>query len=81
MFLAQRRKIKQLKKEYFKHFENRKRKLLFKRHHKCSDTWKIRLTIANNFISSIENDEERAMHSKIDNLEIVINDEADEIVK
>ena len=26
---------------------------------KKSDTWKIQLTIANNFISSIDNDEER----------------------
>ena len=26
------------------------------------DTWKIQLTIANNFISSIHNDEEHVMH-------------------
>ena len=32
---------------------------------KKSDTWKIQLTIANNVISSIENDEQRVMHSKI----------------
>ena len=31
---------------------------------KKSDTWKIQLTIANNFISSIDNDEERVMHSE-----------------
>ena len=31
--------------------------------HKKSDTWKIQLTIANNFISSIDNDEERIIHS------------------
>ena len=31
---------------------------------KKSDTWKIQLTIANNFISSINNDEERVMHSE-----------------
>ena len=43
--------------------------------------WKIQLTIANNFISSIDNDEERVMHSKSDNLEIMINDEADEDIK
>ena len=30
-----------------------------------SDTWKIQLTIASNFISSIENDKERVMHSKV----------------
>ena len=37
-----------------------------------SNTWKIQLTIANNFISSIDNDEERVMHSKIGNIEIMI---------
>ena len=42
---------------------------------------KIRLTIANNFISSIDNDEELAMYSKSDNIEIMINDEADEVAK
>ena len=31
---------------------------------KKSDTWKIQLSIANNFISSIDNDEERVMHSE-----------------
>ena len=31
---------------------------------KESDMWKIQLTIANNFISSIDNDEEHVMHSK-----------------
>ena len=33
------------------------------------------------FISSIDNDEERAMHSKTDNIEIMINVEADEVIK
>ena len=46
---------------------------------KKSHTWKIQLTIANNFISSVDNDEERVMHSKSDNIEIMINDEANEI--
>ena len=56
---------------------------MFKRHNKQSqfDTWKIHLTVANNFISSIVNDEESVMHSKSDNIEIMINDEADEIIK
>ena len=31
-------------------------------------TWKIQLTIANNFISFIDNDEEHVMHSKSDNI-------------
>ena len=34
-----------------------------------------------NFISSIVNDEERVTHSKSDNIEIMINDEADEVIK
>ena len=46
-----------------------------------SETWKIPLTIADNFISSIDNDEECVMHSKSDNIEIMINDEADEVIK
>ena len=33
------------------------------------------------FISSIDNDEGRAMHSKTDNIEIMINVEADEVIK
>ena len=41
----------------------------------------IQLTIANNFISSIDNDEERVKHSKRDNVEIMINDEVDEVIK
>ena len=48
---------------------------------KKSDTWKIQLTISNNFISSLHNDEERVMHSKSDNIKITINDEADEVIK
>ena len=39
---------------------------------KKSDTWKIQLTIAINFISSKDNDKERVMHSKSDNIEIMI---------
>ena len=35
-----------------------------------------------NFILSKDyNDEERVMHSKSDNIEIMINDEADEVIK
>ena len=44
---------------------------------KKSDTWKIQLTIVNNLISSLDNDEERVKHSKSDNIETMINDEAD----
>ena len=45
------------------------------------DTCKIQLTIANNFISSIDNDKEHAMHSKSDDIEIMLNDKADEIIE
>ena len=41
-----------------------------------------RLTITINFISSKDdNDEERVMHSKCDNIEIMIGDVTDEIIK
>ena len=48
---------------------------------KKSDTQQTQLIIANNFISSIGNDEERVMHSKNDSREIMVNDEADEVTK
>ena len=35
--------------------------------------------IAINFMSAKDNDEERVMHSKSDNIEIIINDEPDEV--
>ena len=38
--------------------------------------WKIQLLIVDNFISSIDNDEECVMHSKSDNTEIMISDKA-----
>ena len=42
--------------------------------------WKIQLTIAINFISSIENAQECVMHSKSDNVKILINDNANELI-
>ena len=48
---------------------------------KNSDTQKIQLTKAINFISSIDNYEERVMHSKSDKIEIMINVEANEVIK
>ena len=48
---------------------------------KTIGTWKIQLTIANNFVSSIDNGEERVIHSKSDNIEIMINDESDEVME
>ena len=43
--------------------------------------WKIQLTIAINFISSKDNDEVPAMHSRIDNIEIMINAKANKVVE
>ena len=48
---------------------------------KNSDNWKIQLTKAINFISSIDNYGERVMHSKSDKIEIMINVEANEVIK
>ena len=48
---------------------------------KSGTFWKIQLTIANNFISSIDNDEEHGMHSESDNIEFMMNDKADEIIE
>ena len=39
------------------------------------------VTIVINFVSSIDNDKECAMHSKCGNIEIMINYEADEVIK
>ena len=41
---------------------------------KKSDTWGMQVTIAINFISSKDNVQERAMHSKSDNIKIMINE-------
>ena len=44
--------------------------------------WKIQLTIAINFIFFKDNnDEERDMQSKSDNIEIMMNREADEVIE
>ena len=49
---------------------------------KKSGTSKIQLTIAIKFFSSEDDsDEARVMHSRSDNIEIMISDEADEVVK
>ena len=45
-----------------------------------SDTWKIQFTIAINFISSKDVDEENIMHSKSDNIEFMLYDNANEVV-
>ena len=48
---------------------------------KKSATWKIQLTIANNCISSKDNDEERIIYSKSDGRKVMITDEVDEDAK
>ena len=50
-------------------------------HLKKSDTWKIQLIIAINFVSSKDTDEEREIHSKSDYIDIMICDKADEVIK
>ena len=45
-----------------------------------SDTWRIHLTIAINFISSKDVDEERVMYSKSDNTEFISYDNTNEVV-
>ena len=45
------------------------------------NSWKIQLTIAYNFISSIDNDEDRVMDSKSGNAELMISDEEDKVIK
>ena len=49
--------------------------------HQKYDIWKIQLTVASKFISSIDNDEEHVMHLKSDNIVIVINEKANEDMK
>ena len=45
-----------------------------------SDTWKIQLRIAINFISSKDDYEERVIHSKSNSIEFMTYDNANEIV-
>ena len=45
-----------------------------------SGTWKVQLTIAINFTSSKDVDEEQVMHSKKDNIEFTTYDNANDIV-
>ena len=45
-----------------------------------SDTWKIQLTIAINFIFSKDSEEERIMHSKSNNIKFASFNDANEVV-
>ena len=50
------------------------------RYLKKSDTQKIQLLIAINFMTSKYNEKEFAMHSKSANVEVMINDKEDEVL-
>ena len=54
-------------------------KHIIETHHEKYDTLKIQLTIAINFISSEDTDEEPVIHSKSDSIWIMIYDKADEV--
>ena len=47
---------------------------------KSSDTWKIQLTIAINFISSKDAEEKRVMHSRSSNITLISYNDANEVV-
>ena len=44
------------------------------------EEWKIQLTMSINFISSKDSDETRNMHTKSDNIEIMMGSETDDII-
>ena len=46
-----------------------------------SDTWKIELTVAINFVSSKDDYEKRVMQSTSNNIEVMINDNGDEVIE
>ena len=49
--------------------------------HKTYDEWKIYSTVAINFISSKDSDKTRTIHTKSDNIEVMIGNETDEITE
>ena len=49
--------------------------------HKTQVEWKINLITAINFISSKDSNETHTMHTKSDNLEIMMGSETDEIIE
>ena len=49
--------------------------------HQKLDTFKVQLTMAINFISSKDTDEDCLMHSKIDNIEVTTYDGPKEIIE
>ena len=49
--------------------------------YKTQSEWKIQLTMAINFTSSKDSDESRTMHTKSNNVEIIMGSETDEIIE
>ena len=49
--------------------------------HKTQSEWKIQLTMAINFISSKDSDESRTMHTKSNNVEIMMGSETNETIE
>ena len=49
--------------------------------HKTQGEWKIHVTMAINFFSSKDSEEIRTMHSKSENIEILIGNETGEIIE
>ena len=47
---------------------------------KTCSKWKIQLTMAIDYISSKDSDETRTMHTKINNVEIMVGSETNEII-
>ena len=48
---------------------------------KTQSEWKIQLTMTINFICSKDSDETRTMHTKSDDIEVMIGNETDEIIE
>ena len=48
---------------------------------KISDTWKVQLTMTINFISSKDTDCKGVLHSKSDNIEIMVYDKVDKVIE
>ena len=55
--------------------------MIIKLKHEIQSEWKILLTIAINFISSKDSDETCTVHTKSNNVEIMIGSETDEIIE
>ena len=49
--------------------------------YKTQGEWKIHLTMSINFISSEDSDETRTMHTKSNNIEIMMGNQTAEIIK